>query len=75
MNSRAWLWAACGVVGVVMPYTAVVPWLAQHGVAPDAFVTAMFADRVAAFFSIDVLVSAGVVAAWVVVDRTHLGRA
>ena len=52
------LMLALFAVGVVVPYAAFVPWLLAHG--PDAalFAENMFQGRIAAFFSLDVLVSA-----------------
>lgn len=46
------------VLGVVIPYAAFVPWLFHNGVAPTLFVAQMFQTRIAAFFSLDVLISA-----------------
>lgn len=57
------LYLALVVVGVLVPYAAFVPWVMEHGFAPALFVEEMFSTRIAAFFSLDVLVSALVVMA------------
>ncbi len=55
------LFAGLAVVGAVTPFSAVIPWLADNGMAPRSFVAAMFANPIATFFSLDVLISAIVV--------------
>lgn len=46
------------VLGTLVPYSQLVPWLVNHG--PDAalFGRELFANRISAFFGLDVLVSA-----------------
>ena len=46
------------VLGVALPLWQFVPWLAAHGLDPSLFVHDLFANRVAGFFGMDVLVSA-----------------
>jgi UDP-N-acetylglucosamine:LPS N-acetylglucosamine transferase len=46
------------VLGLVLPYWQFVPWVAQHGVNLPLFVRELFANRISAFFGMDVLVSA-----------------
>lgn len=47
------------VLGIVLPYWQFVPWvIAQHGVPLRLFVQELFANRISAFFGMDVLVSA-----------------
>lgn len=45
-------------LGVLVPYAAFVPWLLQHGLDMPLFVRESFANRIGAFFGMDVLVSA-----------------
>ncbi|MEM9379143.1 MAG: DUF2834 domain-containing protein [Planctomycetota bacterium] len=63
------VYLALAVLGTVAPYAAFVPWVVEHGVDPALFVSEMFAGRVAAFFSIDVIVSAVVVVLLAVRDQ------
>ena len=71
---RSSLWLALAVAGLVVPYVAFVPWVAQHGIDPRLFIEEMFANRIAAFFALDVLVSSATVIALIVVEGKRLGR-
>lgn len=53
------------VLGTVIPYAAFVPWLADNGLDIPLFAEQMFANPIATFFSLDVVVSALVVFALV----------
>jgi hypothetical protein len=44
-------------MGVVLPYAFFVPFLLEHGLDLGLFVEQMFANRIASFFSMDVIVS------------------
>ena len=46
------------VLGVALPYWQFLPWLAQNGLNLPLFVQQLFANRIGAFFGMDVLVSA-----------------
>jgi hypothetical protein len=46
------------VLGVVLPYWQFLPWAAQNGLNLSLFVQQLFANRIGAFFGMDVLVSA-----------------
>jgi hypothetical protein len=46
------------ILGLVIPYAAFVPWVLQHGLNLPLFVRELFANRIGAFFGMDVLVSA-----------------
>jgi Terpene cyclase DEP1 len=48
----------CCVLGLVLPYSQFVPWLLEHGLNLTFFFREMFANRISAFFVIDVIVSA-----------------
>jgi hypothetical protein len=45
-------------VGFAAPYAAFIAWLAEHGPNGRLFVQQLFANRISAFFALDVLVSA-----------------
>lgn len=60
MNPRP-LYAALTIVGTAAPYAAFLPWLAENGIAPGLFLSAMFATDISTFFSLDVILSAVVV--------------
>jgi Terpene cyclase DEP1 len=44
--------------GVLLPYWQFVPWVFAHGMNLSLFVRELFANRISAFFGMDVLVSA-----------------
>ena len=48
----------CCVLGLVLPYSQFVPWLLQHGPNITLFFRELFANRISAFFAMDVIVSA-----------------
>ncbi len=52
------LYLALCVCGVVVPYWQFLPWLVQHGLNLPLFVHELFANRIGAFFGMDVIVSA-----------------
>jgi len=50
------------VAGCVLPLSQLLPWVAAHGgLHPRLFLADLFANRVSAFFALDVIVSAVVV--------------
>jgi hypothetical protein len=46
------------LIGIALPYWAVVPWLMEHGLNLPLFCQELFSTRVGAFFGLDVFVSA-----------------
>lgn len=62
------------VLGTVLPYAALVPFLRQHGLDLREFVAQLFATPVSSFFGLDVIVSAVVLWAFVVIDGRRAGR-
>ena len=46
------------MLGLVLPYSQFVPWLLEHGPDLTLFFRELFANRISAFFAIDVIVSA-----------------
>ena len=48
----------CCVLGLVLPYSQFLPWLLEHGLNVALFVRELFANRISAFFAMDVIVSA-----------------
>jgi len=56
------------VAGFLLPYSQLVPWLMEHGFNLSLLLHDLFANRIGAFFGLDVLVSAVVL---VVFARTE----
>ncbi|HWY09550.1 MAG TPA: DUF2834 domain-containing protein [Candidatus Acidoferrales bacterium] len=60
------------IVGLAAPYAAFLPWLAEHGPNARLFVQNLFANRISAFFALDVVVSAVVLLRFVAVESHRL---
>jgi hypothetical protein len=56
MNLKAIYLVLC-VLGFVIPYSQFVPWVLQNGLPVGLLVRQVFANRISAFFGLDVLVS------------------
>jgi len=56
------------IAGTILPYSQLVPFLREHGLDPQLFVTQLFANRISAFFGWDVIVSSIVLWALVAVE-------
>jgi len=52
------VYLVCCVFGLILPYSQFVPWLSEHGLNLTLFVRELFANRISAFFAIDVVLSA-----------------
>ena len=48
----------CCVLGLVLPYSQFVPWLLEHGLNITLFFRELLANRISAFFAMDVILSA-----------------
>jgi len=48
----------CCVLGLVLPYSQFVPWFLEHGLNLTLFFRQLFANRISAFFAMDVIISA-----------------
>jgi Protein of unknown function (DUF2834). len=57
MKARYFYLLLC-VLGLVLPYSQFVPWLLEHGFNLNLLFRELFANRISAFFAIDVIVSA-----------------
>jgi hypothetical protein len=62
------------IVGFAAPYAAFLPWLAEHGPNGRLFLQHLFANRISAFFALDVVVSAVVLLRFSALEsrRLHL---
>jgi len=63
MNKKTIYLILC-MLGVAVPYMQFVPWVLQHGLDLRLFGQEMLANRIAAFFVLDVVMSAVVVIAF-----------
>lgn len=68
---RRFLYIVPCIIGTVVPMMAFVPWVMQHGADLSQFFTDMFANRIAAFFALDVIAAAVVVMAFAAIERVR----
>ena len=57
MKAR-YVYLVCCVLGLILPYSQFVPWLFEHGLNLTLFFRELFANRISAFFALDVIISA-----------------
>jgi hypothetical protein len=69
--TRRSLYAVLSVLGAVVPLTALVPWVMQHGLDIPLMIRELFANRISAFFALDVIVSAVVVIVFAYIERVR----
>ncbi|WP_174274952.1 DUF2834 domain-containing protein [Sphingomonas bacterium] len=62
------IYAMLALLGAAIPMAPFVPWVAAHGIDARLFVQALFANRISAFFGLDVIVSAVVLILFVLVE-------
>jgi hypothetical protein len=67
------LYGALCVAGFLLPYAHFTPWLIENGFDVPALLRDLFANRVAGFFGLDVIVSAVVLIAFAAVEDRRLG--
>ncbi len=60
------------VLGFALPYWQFLPWAMEHGLNARLFVQQLFANRIGAFFGLDVLVSAVTLIGFVRVESARL---
>ena len=61
------------ILGLVLPYSQFVPWVLEHGLNGSLFLHELFANRISAFFGMDVIVSAIVVVSFASSEGARLG--
>jgi hypothetical protein len=61
------------LAGVILPYWQFLPWVLDHGLNLRLFFEELFANRISAFFGMDVLVSAVVVCVFSRMEGALLG--
>jgi hypothetical protein len=48
------------IVGTILPYTLVAPWLAENGLSPRLFFAELFSTRIGGSFGLDLIVTTAV---------------
>jgi hypothetical protein len=72
MKSKT-LYLVLSLLGVILPYWQLVPWVAANGLNMPLFFRELFANRISAFFGMDVIVSAAVLLVFVGTERRRTG--
>src|SRR6201988_2228523 len=67
------LYLALCILGLLLPYAEFVPWVMQHGLNLELFARELFANRIGAFFGMDVLVSAVAPLVFTRIESARLG--
>src|SRR5258708_26795889 len=62
------------VAGAVLPYWQFVPWGMANGLNVSLLLKQLFANRISAFFALDVIVSSVAVFVFVRFERSRLGN-
>ena len=61
------------VIGLVLPYSQLIPWIAEHhALNMSIFLRDLFANRISAFFGMDVVVSAIVLISFIQTEGKRL---
>ena len=60
------------VLGVVIPYSQFVPWVIENGLSLGLLVRQLFANRISAFFGLDVFVSSVVLLVFMRIEGRRL---
>jgi len=61
------------ILGLVLPYSQFVPWVLEHGLNGSLFLHELLANRISAFFGMDVIVSAIVLISFASSEGARLG--
>lgn len=64
---------ALSILGAFLPCWKFLPWVAEHGLNLTLFAQELFANRISAFFAMDVVVSAIVLFRFVRAESSRLG--
>lgn len=64
--TRKYVYLALFIIGTIVPYIAFIPWVIDHGLDISRLVEELFANRISAFFGLDVIVST--VVFWVFIN-------
>ena len=67
------LYLALRIAGLLLPYWQFVPWVVQHGLNLRLFAAELFANRIGAFFGMDVFVSAVALLVFARIESPRLG--
>ncbi|HEX8031915.1 MAG TPA: DUF2834 domain-containing protein [Vicinamibacterales bacterium] len=72
MNRKSAYLGLC-IIGTIVPYAAFIPWVMEHGLNIPRMVESLFANRISAFFGLDVVVTTLVVWVFIAVEGHRAG--
>lgn len=68
-----YLYLVFAVLGLILPYSQFIPWIAEHhALNMSIFLRELFANRISAFFAMDVIVSAIVLISFIQTEGKRL---
>ena len=68
-----YLYLIFAVLGLILPYSQFIPWIAEHhALNMSIFLRDLFANRISAFFAMDVVVSAVVLISFIQTEGKRL---
>src|ERR1700737_5034362 len=69
-----YLYLFFALIGLILPYSQLVPWIVEHhALNMPLFIRDLFANRISAFFALDVIVSAVVLILFIQIEGRRLG--
>ena len=69
-----YLYLVFAMLGLILPYSQFIPWIAEHhALNMSIFLRDLFANRISAFFAMDVIVSAVVLISFIQSEGKRLG--
>lgn len=68
-----YLYLVFALIGLLLPYSQFVPWIMEHhGLNMPLFIRDLFANRISAFFAVDVIISAIVLISFIQTEGKRL---
>jgi Terpene cyclase DEP1 len=71
MKVRHYYIALC-LLGILLPYSQLIPFLREHGLNVPLLLQQLFANRISSFFGLDVIVAAFALWVGILVDRRRI---
>ena len=71
--TRRQVYLALCLLGIVLPYSQLIPFLLEHGLNIRLFIDQLFGTRISSFFGLDVLVSSLVLWIFIGVEGRRSG--
>lgn len=67
-----YLYLIFAILGLVLPYSQLIPFLMENGLNISLFISQLFANRISGFFGWDVIISAVVLIPFIIVESKKL---